>query len=584
MPAASRTRPPTRDFLYQHTSYEPDIVDSYRMIFSEASWSYLNQRPVMSNDLVPASFVFNDSEIYHNVGIRFGNSPWTRPSYNPTNASYRPKFGDDDRFHGWKKFKIDNQRNENYMDERVAMYLFQSNASSAPYTSPPYLENLYCQPYANNRRLAHVYDHVEVPGPAFLDRWYPGDSNGTLMKMDDRFEVSDLGQRSSSVEGRVQYPPQGGGDGSDKEEYRWYFFHRTRDKYDDFSELMDLAYLLDSRRTRTDEFNATLFDEVNVEEFIRCWSVIFNIDDWDTWGTTRGKNCYLYRPRLDGRWIYVPWDKDLIFGSLTNLPVIPQNHREAVRLSQSPNGRRVFGNVVEDMLDTFWTREHIALYFQEVVEALPRASIGTYARGAAFVTGRATTMRSLIAGGARATFEITAPADADVRQDEGTIALEGDAPYGVWHLSLVHDGETTVLEVPDDLDWTQTRWTTREIALRPGENRLTVLGFSGDGASILGQDSVTVIVEGAGETFLRGDADGDGVINLNDVLFTANYLFLEGPAPSCFDRMDADDSGRLDLTDALVLANYLFLEGPLPAAPFPEPGVDPTPDGLPACP
>ena len=32
-----------------------------------------------------------------------------------------------------------------------------------------------------------------------------------------------------------------------------------------------------------------------VEELLRIWAVRMNTSDWDTWGTTRGKNCYHFR-------------------------------------------------------------------------------------------------------------------------------------------------------------------------------------------------------------------------------------------------------------------------------------------------
>ena len=118
-PASARANPPSKNIVYQHGTYNPDPVRSYRMVFSKENWTYLTGRPIMSNDLVDGTLIFNDREAFYNVGLRFGNSPWTRGSYGPTNASYRLKFGKDETFHGWRKFKLDDQRNENLMDERV---------------------------------------------------------------------------------------------------------------------------------------------------------------------------------------------------------------------------------------------------------------------------------------------------------------------------------------------------------------------------------------------------------------------------------------------------------------------------------
>lgn len=69
--------------------------------------------------------------------------------------------------------------------------------------------------------------------------------------------------------------------------------------------------------------------------------------------------------------------------------------------------------------------------------------------------------------------------------------------------------------------------------------------------------------------FHRGDASGDGALDLTDALVTLAYLFDGGPAPPCAEAADVQGDGRLDVTDALATLAYLFLGGPPPAAPGP---------------
>lgn len=92
-------------------------------------------------------------------------------------------------------------------------------------------------------------------------------------------------------------------------------------------------------------------------------------------------------------------------------------------------------------------------------------------------------------------------------------------------------------------------------------------------------------------TFVRGDSNADGSVNLPDVVFLLNYLFVPGAnVPVCFDACDVNDNGSLNLLDAVVQLSALFTMGPPPPAPFPDCGEDPTPDNLtcdgpvPACP
>ncbi|MGE3163672.1 MAG: hypothetical protein AB7O52_02095 [Planctomycetota bacterium] len=82
-------------------------------------------------------------------------------------------------------------------------------------------------------------------------------------------------------------------------------------------------------------------------------------------------------------------------------------------------------------------------------------------------------------------------------------------------------------------------------------------------------------------TFVRGDCNSDGSVNIPDVIFLLNYLFAFGLSPSCFSSCDVDDNGSLQLPDAIVALNYLFAGGSPPVSPFPTAGTDPTPDTLP---
>ncbi len=79
--------------------------------------------------------------------------------------------------------------------------------------------------------------------------------------------------------------------------------------------------------------------------------------------------------------------------------------------------------------------------------------------------------------------------------------------------------------------------------------------------------------------FARGDANGDGGLDVSDAINLLGGLFLGEPV-ACFDAGDADDGGSADIADAIAILLHLFLGGPQPAAPFPMCGVDPTADAL----
>jgi uncharacterized repeat protein (TIGR01451 family) len=67
-------------------------------------------------------------------------------------------------------------------------------------------------------------------------------------------------------------------------------------------------------------------------------------------------------------------------------------------------------------------------------------------------------------------------------------------------------------------------------------------------------------------TYIRGDVNSDGVINVTDVVYLINYLFLvpPGPAPQPLAAGDANCDGTINVTDVVYLINYLFLVPPGP--------------------
>jgi hypothetical protein len=67
---------------------------------------------------------------------------------------------------------------------------------------------------------------------------------------------------------------------------------------------------------------------------------------------------------------------------------------------------------------------------------------------------------------------------------------------------------------------------------------------------------------------LRGDYNGDGRVNLVDVVLFAKYMFGEGdvPAPVHPDVMDVDGNGTVTVADFVYFLNYMFYGGPKPVS------------------
>ncbi len=91
--------------------------------------------------------------------------------------------------------------------------------------------------------------------------------------------------------------------------------------------------------------------------------------------------------------------------------------------------------------------------------------------------------------------------------------------------------------------------------------------ISEDAMSRLGMHSDIFSVEVNEGTFLLGDPNVDGRINIGDVIFLTNYIFKEGPPPDPLESGETNCDGRINIGDVVFIVSYLFRSGPPPLCP-----------------
>ncbi|UCB53038.1 MAG: T9SS type A sorting domain-containing protein [Candidatus Zixiibacteriota bacterium] len=65
----------------------------------------------------------------------------------------------------------------------------------------------------------------------------------------------------------------------------------------------------------------------------------------------------------------------------------------------------------------------------------------------------------------------------------------------------------------------------------------------------------------------RGDVNGDGIINIGDVVYLVTYLYKAGSAPDPLWTGDANSDGIINVGDVVYLISYLYRGGPPPCSP-----------------
>ncbi|MCK4404033.1 MAG: tandem-95 repeat protein, partial [candidate division Zixibacteria bacterium] len=65
-------------------------------------------------------------------------------------------------------------------------------------------------------------------------------------------------------------------------------------------------------------------------------------------------------------------------------------------------------------------------------------------------------------------------------------------------------------------------------------------------------------------SYIPGDVNGDGGVDLGDVVYLLNYLFRGGSPPDPLVAGDVNCDGSINLGDVVYLLNYLYRDGPPP--------------------
>ena len=502
--------------IYRHENPQGGSHPSYRFWIDQDAERYLNARQLHSNDLVEGSFLFANQELYYTSRVRFSGSPWARQRWS---ESYRVSMAKDRPLHGViKKFGLEDHQGAGARDgrERISNYLIRHNQGN---TRTPYSYQWLVQWNVNrgtSSGINEVREFVQVPNRELIQRWYPGDDNGSFFEMDDRHEFNDGGGRTSSYDGRLSYPPylsapQGNpGEPADyKEHYRYYYNNRMDEGKDDFSHLIRLAQVLDRNQTPDAVFDEIIWDHMNVDAFLRCLAVRINTDDWDTWGTDRGKNCYIYRPPVDGRWVLLPWDMELTYGNgglnrwlppnninqnfTTNAGKFPALHR----MWNRPRIKRMYYGILWEMINHQFNSAFLADY----VTLLQRRGIASLevARRNGFIDRRASSLRSRLLNltASRMPLEIDTNNGQDFAAQASEVTIEGTAPIDISDILVLVNGEAVAGSDRATFSNSNPLGWSVELVLAQGINEVSFLGFNTAGAII---NQVQINITGPGDS------------------------------------------------------------------------------------
>lgn len=114
-------------------------------------------------------------------------------------------------------------------------------------------------------------------------------------------------------------------------------------------------------------------------------------------------------------------------------------------------------------------------------------------------------------------------------------------------------------DISPDGGWSYD-WTASDLV---SDSLYYVTATSTDAAGQTG--TATSLVRYKCQGYTNGDYNGDGLINIGDIILLSNFIYRKGPAPAGGAyRADVDCNGEIDISDVIIIIRYLFLHGTAP--------------------
>jgi hypothetical protein len=281
---------------------------TYRIWLSDDVINAFRSRPNLSNELLDCTFVYNNTEVFYNVGLRYRGSPFIRSGSgrDPRDRyAYRIDFNPDRKFHGVVEINLDNTEggDRGPLQERASYWFYRQMGLQ-------YSMQEFVRPIINGRSNG-IYEDVQKIDGDYIDRWFPDDNQGYIHKIDDYFEYSADGTGFANLDEGLIYDSR---HPLIKETYRWKFEKRSHREDDNWDPLFDLAVALNTR-SNSSSYQQTIESVIHPEHFARVLAIRHAVGDWDSYGYNRGKNNAFYYAPLEGKWYLLPWDIDFALGS-----------------------------------------------------------------------------------------------------------------------------------------------------------------------------------------------------------------------------------------------------------------------------
>jgi lamin tail-like protein/CotH protein len=445
------------------------------------NWMHTNIN-LMSNDRVGATVIYEENEIFYDVGVRLKSSQ--RHRHEPDNVGFNLRFPSDNLFGG--------------VHETIAI-----DRSEGTYPGQQEMLINLVMNRVGNGQLSKYSDLIKVIAPSiqhtssgelqmarfrsgFLDGQFENGSDGQVYEY-ELIYYPYLTLSGDPEDYKIPQPDYVIFDiavrdyGSDKENYRWQFLKKNNRTQDYYQSLIDFAKKFG---TTGPQFNDNVAEMIDVDQWLNNFAIAVASGAGDQYGFNSQHNAQFYIRPSDGRALYFPHDLDAFYSSTR--PLI--GNSDLSKIIANPGYERLYYGHVHDVLGTAYNATYMQHWTDQFGAMLPSQPFDSHL---SFIQQRNNYLSSELANrvAPEYPFEITG---YDAMVDDVYAQVNGNAWINIRDVYLQgHD-------LPLELSWTSTgsdtskvfHWSTN-VPLEPGVNDLVFLVYDFQG-NLIHTEMITI--------------------------------------------------------------------------------------------
>ncbi|MDB6034265.1 MAG: hypothetical protein JWM16_4603 [Verrucomicrobiales bacterium] len=432
---------------------------------------------LMSNERIGCTLIYDEEEIFYDVGLRLKGSEHSRTT--TPRLGFNVGFTSEQLLRGvHHSVAIDRSESVGFGQREMLVHQMLNHAGGVPTKYHDLIQVLAPRAeYTGSAELQLArYSNV------FLDDQFENGSSGMVFEYELVYQLNPPTDDGTPEGNKVPAPDSVVGTtirnlGDDKENYRWSFLIKNNEDRDDYSGIIAFCKAMELTGA---SFNNQITNYIDPDQWLRGVAVNVLSGCGDSYGGDGSQhNVQFYVPPGAQRVLYFPHDMDAFFDA--NRSIVPNN--DVAKLISVPAHARTYYSHLQDVLATTYNAAYMTRWANHFGQLLPAQNFASHL---AFIVQRASVVNNAInAAVPTVAFAITSNSGNDFGTSTNTLSISGSAPLSVKTIQ--------VNGVAYPLNWISTTTWSLSIPLFGGPNPLFFQGLDHRGVRLTNAvDTITI--------------------------------------------------------------------------------------------